>query len=54
MDLVVALGLGITYAKPELLQGMYFVPTFVVPLLLVTHVVLFMLLLRRTERSVQK
>ena len=40
--------LGFTYAKPELLQGMYFIPTFLAPLLMASEVVLFGLLIRRT------
>lgn len=47
IDFMVALGLGVTYAKPELLQGMYYIPTFAVPLLIVSEVVLFALLVRR-------
>jgi hypothetical protein len=34
---------------PGLLGAAYFIPTFVVPLLLVTHVLVFLLLLRRTS-----
>jgi hypothetical protein len=47
-DFVDAYVLGFTYAKPELLQGMYFIPTFLAPLLMVSEVVLFGLLIRRS------
>lgn len=47
LDLLSAVGLGVRYAKPELLQSLYFIPTVLVPLLLVTHLALFGLLLRR-------
>ena len=45
-DFIDAFALGLTFAKPELLQGMYFIPTFAAPLLLVSEIVLFGLLLR--------
>ncbi len=48
VDLLTAVGLGIRHAQGGLLQSMYFIPTVVVPLLLVTHVTLFLLLLRRS------
>lgn len=47
VDLLTAVGLGIKHAQGGLLQTMYFIPTIGVPLLLVTHVALFFLLLRK-------
>lgn len=51
VDLLTAVGLGIKHAQGGLLQSMYFIPTVVVPLLLVTHVALFLLLLRKRGAS---
>jgi len=50
-DFIDAYALGLTYAKPELLPGMYFIPTFAAPLLLVSEIVLFGLLLRPTAST---
>jgi hypothetical protein len=52
-DLVLAMGLGAAHATPELLQTMYFIPTVAVPLLMVTHVALAGLLLRRDAEAVR-
>ena len=50
-DFIDAYALGVTYAIPQLLQGMYFIPTFAAPLLLVSEIVLFGLLLRPTAST---
>jgi hypothetical protein len=53
VDLLLAMGLGARYASPELLQAAYFIPVVGVPLLLVTHFVLFGLLLRRESGALE-
>ena len=48
LDLLYAVFNGVQYVDAGQLGGMYFVPTLIVPLLLVTHVMIFQLLLRRS------
>ena len=46
-DLLYAVSHAITHLRAGQLGGMYFVPTLIVPILLVTHVMIFQLLLRK-------
>ena len=52
LDFLDALGLGLTSIKPEQLQGVYYIPTLVVPLLMVSEIVLFVLLVKRGRQRV--
>ena len=47
LDMLYAVSQGIQHADAGQLGGMYLVPTLIVPLLLVTHVMIFQLLLRK-------
>ena len=51
VDLVNALFQGLRYVPNGHLGAAYFIPTVIVPALLVTHVLLFWLLLRRVEAA---
>ena len=49
LDMLYAVFNGIRHVDAGQLGGMYFVPTLIVPLLLVTHVMIFQLLLQREQ-----
>ena len=52
VDLVNALFQGLRYVPNGHLGAAYFIPTLIVPALLVTHVLVFRLLLRQTEQAI--
>ena len=54
VDLITAVGLGITHIKPATIDGMYFIPVLGVPLLFASHVALMVLLFRSATSTVRE